>query len=89
MQRNLLIDGDTGWTRAWITDIIEFNDTRPTVIETTIFWLASSLGMPGGFPIPEVRDEPVCRIRAHPCTAHDIMWERDQKGAALALSQIS
>ena len=86
---NPLTYDDTGWTRAWTTDIIVFDDLRPTVIETIIFWLASSLGMPGGFPIPEVCDEPVYRTRAHPCTAHDVMWERHQKVAVLALSQIS
>ena len=89
MRRDPLINSDTGWTRAWITDIIEFNDVRPTVIETIIFWFASSLGMHGTFPIPEVCDEPVYRSRAHPCTVHDVMWERHQKPAALALSQIS
>jgi hypothetical protein len=89
MWRNPLIDGDIGWTRAWITDIIEFNDARPTVIETIIFWLASSLGMHGAFPVPEVCDEPVYRARAHPCTAYDVIWERHQKAAVLALSQIS
>lgn len=80
---------DTGWTRAWTTDIIAFNDLGPTAIETIVFWLASSLGIPGGFPIPEVCDEPVYRIRAHPCTALDVMWERHQQVALLALSQIS
>ncbi|KAF9653074.1 hypothetical protein BDM02DRAFT_2132787 [Thelephora ganbajun] len=48
----------SGWTRAWITDIIGFNDVRPTVIETIIFWLASSLAMPGAFTVPEF-PEPV------------------------------
>lgn len=80
--------GDIGWTRAWTTDIIAFDDFRPTVLETIIFWLASSLGMPGGFTIPEVCDEPVYRTRAHPCAAHDVMWERHQKIPVLALSQI-
>lgn len=86
---NALTDDDTGWTRAWITDIIAFDDLGPTVIETIVFWLASSLGMPGGFTIPEVCDEPVYRTKAHPCMAHDVMWERHQKAAVLALSQIS
>lgn len=87
---NPLTCGDTGWTRAWITNIIAFNDLRPTVIETLIFWLASSLGIPGGFTIPEVCDELAYQTRrAHPCAAHDVMWEGNQKTAVLALSRIS
>lgn len=78
-----------GWTRAWVTDIITFDDLRPTVIETLIFWLASSLGTPGGFTIPEVCNEPVYRTKAYPCTANDVVWEHRQKAAALALTQIS
>lgn len=89
MRRTPLIDANAGWTRAWITNIIEFNDFGPTVIEAIIFWFASSLGMPGGFTIPEVCDEPAYRTRARPCTAQDVMLERHQKIAALALSQIS
>ena len=89
MRRSPLIDDNAGWTRAWVTDIIDFNGVRPSVIETIIFWLASSLGMSGAFTIPEVCDEPAYRTRAHPCTAHDVIWERHQKAAVLALSQIS
>jgi hypothetical protein len=89
MRHNPLIDDNTGWSRAWVTNIIEFNDVRPTVIETIIFWFASSLGMPGAFTIPEVCGEPVYQMTAHPCAAHDVMWERHQKAAVLALSQIS
>lgn len=86
---NFLTYGNTGWTRAWITNIIAFDDLRPTAIEAIIFWFASSLGMSGGFTIPEVCDEPVYRTRAHPCAAYDVMWERHQKVSVLALSQIS
>ncbi|GBE82328.1 predicted protein [Sparassis crispa] len=50
-----------GWTRAFVSPIFKSDEQDPTVEEVLVYWLASAVGVDGGWTIPEV-PEPVHTI---------------------------
>jgi hypothetical protein len=39
----------SGWSNAYVTRPIKYSDSRPTVMETLVYWFASSMGKSGGW----------------------------------------
>ncbi|OBZ77091.1 hypothetical protein A0H81_03779 [Grifola frondosa] len=44
------------WTKAFVSDIISYDSTCPTVLECLFYWFASASEVPGGWTIPEVSE---------------------------------
>jgi len=49
-----------GRSRAWISSVIKYSDDDPTVLECLVYWICSSMRLPGGFEIPEVPEYVEC-----------------------------
>jgi hypothetical protein len=42
----------TGWTTALISERVRYTSERPTVLQWLLFWLATSMKLPGGWDTP-------------------------------------
>lgn len=42
------------WTVAQISEVKEFNAKRPTLIQSLVYWVASSMGLAGAEGMPDV-----------------------------------
>jgi hypothetical protein len=71
---------------AFVSSVYEYDSRSPTIVECLLFWLASAMGLPGGWKIPEVGFEDEYSLQEFPCSVYDIMAQHPQ--AAIALSQI-
>ncbi|KAL6298856.1 hypothetical protein BKA93DRAFT_743354 [Sparassis latifolia] len=81
-----------GWTRAFVSPIFKSDDQDPTVEEILVFWLASAVGVDGGWTIPEVSDEPEYVGVEIPCLVRDILPPvsfAEERRALMALSLLS
>lgn len=47
-----------GWTAAFVSPVYSHDSHDPSVLQLLLFWLCSSMGLPGGWVVPEVRIEP-------------------------------
>lgn len=60
-----------------------FDSRMPTILEVLVFWLASAMGYPGGFVVPEISHELVHHRQLLVATPRDI--SREEPAEALAL----
>ncbi|KAL6308990.1 hypothetical protein BKA93DRAFT_724538 [Sparassis latifolia] len=81
-----------GWTRAFVSPIFKSDEQDPTVEEVLVYWLASAVGVDGGWTIPEVSDEPEYVAVEIPCLVRDILPPvsyAEERRALMALSLLS
>ena len=69
---------------SFVSSLYDFDSHSPTIVECLLFWLASAMGLPGGWKIPEVGSETVYSTQELPCSVYDILARHP--AAALALS---
>ncbi|KZT26223.1 hypothetical protein NEOLEDRAFT_1063653 [Neolentinus lepideus HHB14362 ss-1] len=74
-----------GWRRAFVSPIIDIRSKKPTVLECLVYWLASAVGVPGGWVIPEVGNEPPYSSIETSCILYDLLEIDAEATVALAL----
>ncbi|TDL27451.1 hypothetical protein BD410DRAFT_421136 [Rickenella mellea] len=76
-----------GWTRGFISEIFDINSKGPTTLQCVLYWMASSMEMPGveGHRIAEVGSEPEYEHRELPCVVYDVMCKDPRAAFLLSL----
>ncbi|EMD38512.1 hypothetical protein CERSUDRAFT_49297, partial [Gelatoporia subvermispora B] len=79
------------WTNGFVTRHCDFRESSPTILESSLYWLASAMELEGSWQVPEV-SEPIYSSIETPCLVRDIMppesWEVDRR-TLLALSVLT
>ncbi|KAH7916061.1 hypothetical protein BJ138DRAFT_1076251 [Hygrophoropsis aurantiaca] len=73
-----------GWTTAFVSPVYSWDSQDPSILELLLFWFISSMGLPGGWQIPEIRLEPAYPRQLPAAAAYDIAAAGIPKAMALS-----